>query len=135
VVAQPLTTYCALYASVLADTGPRSTTLDDIDIQVLDCRRPDPAHHDPEFPSVHNCARFLGLAEILGYFDKARLVVNRANSGSDVAQLRTTLGIPVSGRVLSSGKLVVEAANQGTSVFALDPLRKDQFSSQGVLSR
>jgi pilus assembly protein CpaE len=128
-VARTLKTYCALYDFVLADTGP---TLDDINIQVLEAADQILLVTTPELPSIHNCARFLELAKTLGYFDKVRLVVNRANSGVDVAALQQTLGLPMFGRIVSSGKLVVEAANRGTSVFALDPDEHNQFTQDVV---
>jgi pilus assembly protein CpaE len=128
-VAQSLKTYCALYDYVLADTGP---TLDEINVQVLDAADRILLVTTPELPSIHNCARFLELAKTLGYLEKVRLVVNRANSGVDVAALQQTLGLPMFGRIVSSGKLVVEAANRGTAVFALDPAEHDQFTKDVV---
>ena len=129
IVAQTLRTYCALYDYVLADTGP---TLDDINVQVLDVADQILLVTTPELPSIHNCARFLELAKTLGYLEKVRLVVNRANSGVDVAALQQTLHLPMFGRIVSSGKLVVEAANRGTAVFALDPAEHDQFTKDVV---
>jgi pilus assembly protein CpaE len=124
-VRESLRTYCALYDYVLADTGP---TLEEINLHVLDAADQILLVTTPELASIHNCARFLSLAQSLGHFDKVRLIVNRANSGVDVQALRETLRIPVFGRIVSSGKLVVEAANEGTSVFALDPEEHDQFT-------
>jgi len=128
-VAQSLRMYCSLYEYVLVDTGP---TLDDINLQVLDVADQVLLVTTPELASIHNCARFLGLAEILGYADKVRLVVNRANSGVNLDALRRTLKLPVFGRLVSSGRLVVEAANQGTSVFTVDPGEQDPFTRDVV---
>ncbi|MDQ3811019.1 MAG: AAA family ATPase [Chloroflexota bacterium] len=128
-VGQSLRTYCALYDYVLADTGP---TLEDINLQVLDVADEILLVTTPELASIHNCARFLALAQTLGHFDKVRLVVNRANSGVDVDALQETLKVPVYSRLVSSGKLVVDAANQGTSVFTIDPGEQDQFTRDVV---
>jgi Flp pilus assembly CpaE family ATPase len=118
-----------LYDYVLADTGP---TLDEINLEILQAADRILLVTTPELTSIHNCARFLGLAETLGYLQKVQLVVNRANSGVDLDALQGTLGIPVFSRLISSGKLVVDAANQGTSVFARDPGEHDQFTQNIV---
>ncbi len=60
-------------------------------------------------------------------------MVNRANSGVDLVALQhTQAGDPSGWSHRQPGKLVVEAANQGTSVFLLDAAEQDQFTKDLV---
>jgi pilus assembly protein CpaE len=125
VVARTITTYKSLYEYVLVDTGP---SLDDINLQILDA-----ADHillvvTPELTAIHNCSRFLVLSETLGYSDKISLVLNRANSGIDSDAIVRTLKVPIMSRIVSSGRLVVEAANAGKSIMQMDPLHKQPIT-------
>ena len=125
VVARSIITYKSLFEYVLVDTGP---SLDDINLQILDAADRILLVATPELTAIHNCSRFLVLAETLGYSDKISLVLNRANSGIDGDSIAHTLQVPILSRVVSAGKLVVEAANAGTSIIQMDPLQREQIT-------
>ena len=82
----------------------------------------------PEMGALHNTARFLGLAERLGHTDKISLVLNRSNSGISSDDLQRTLGIPVACGVVSAGRMMLDAVNGGTTLFAMDPMRKERIT-------
>jgi pilus assembly protein CpaE len=125
VVARTITTYKSLYEYVLVDTGP---SLDDINLQILDAADHILLVATPELTAIHNCSRFLVLSETLGYSDKISLVLNRANSGIDSDAIVQTLQVPIMSRIVSSGRLVVEAANAGKSIMQMDPLQKEPIT-------
>src|SRR6185295_6635671 len=78
--------------------------------------------------ALHNTARFLGIAERLRYTDKLTLVLNRSNSGIGADALQRTLGIPVARGVVSAGKMMLDAVNEGTTLFAMDPTRRERIT-------
>ena len=82
----------------------------------------------PEMPSIHATQRFLEVASTIGYAEKTKLVVNRAATGIDVASLQHSFNVPISARIVSDGRQVVRAANEGTSLFVLDPNKKQQIT-------
>ena len=125
VVARTIVTYKSLYEYVLVDTGP---SLDDINLQILDAADQILLVATPELTAIHNCSRFLVLAETLGYGNKISLVLNRANSGIDGDAIVRTLQVPIMSRIVSSGRLVVEAANAGKSIMQMDPLHKEPIT-------
>ena len=125
VVARTITTYKSLYEYVLVDTGP---SLDDINLQILDAADHILLVATPELTAIHNCSRFLVLSETLGYSDKISLVLNRANSGIDSDAIVQTLQVPIMSRIVSSGRLVVEAANAGKSIMQMDPLHREPIT-------
>jgi pilus assembly protein CpaE len=129
VVARTIITYKSLYEYVLVDTGP---SLDDINLQILDAADHILLVATPELTAIHNCSRFLVLAETLGYSDKISLVLNRANSGIDGDSIVQTLQVPILSRIVSAGRLVVEAANAGTSIMQMDPLRREPITHDFV---
>jgi Flp pilus assembly CpaE family ATPase len=54
------------------------------------------------------------------------VILNRADSGVEIEALEQRLGIRFAARIRSSGKLVVQAANEGTSLFVKDArMRQD----------
>ena len=78
--------------------------------------------------ALHNTARFLGLAERLGLADKLSLILNRSNSGIDTEDLSRMLGMPVACGVVSAGRMMLEAVNEGTTLFAMDPARRERIT-------
>jgi Flp pilus assembly CpaE family ATPase len=82
----------------------------------------------PEMPSIHATRRLLDLAGPLGYLSKMSLVVNRATSGIDVASVQHSFDVPIAARIVSDGRQVVRAANEGTSLFVLDPRKKQEIT-------
>jgi pilus assembly protein CpaE len=125
VVARTITTYKSLYEYVLVDTGP---SLDDINLQILDAADRILLVATPELTAIHNCSRFLVLSETLGYSDRISLVLNRANSGIDSDSIAQTLRVPIVSRIVSAGRLVVEAANAGKSIMQMDPLQREPIT-------
>ncbi len=80
-------------------------------------------------PSIEEMnARLLEVASTIGYAEKTKLVVNRAATGIDVASLQHSFNVPISARIVSDGRQVVRAANEGTSLFVLDPNKKQQIT-------
>ncbi|HEV7664544.1 MAG TPA: hypothetical protein VGQ62_13470, partial [Chloroflexota bacterium] len=71
---------------------------------------------------------FLGLAERLGHSDKISLVLNRSNSGIGSEDLQRTLGIPVVCGIVSAGRMMLDAVNEGTTLFAMDPGRRERIT-------
>jgi pilus assembly protein CpaE len=68
-----------------------------------------------EITNIKNIRLFLGLAEQLGYSDKLRLVLNRADSayGIRVSDIEHSIGRKVDHSVVSDGRTVVYALNRG----------------------
>jgi pilus assembly protein CpaE len=68
-----------------------------------------------EITNIKNIRLFLGLAEQLGYSDKLRLVLNRADSayGIRVSDIEHSIGRKVDHSIVSDGRTVVYALNRG----------------------
>jgi pilus assembly protein CpaE len=68
-----------------------------------------------EITNIKNIRLFLGLAEQLGYSDKLRLVLNRADSayGIRVSDIEHSIGRKVDHTIVSDGRTVVYALNRG----------------------
>ncbi len=98
-----------------------SSSLDELNLSILDAVDRILLVTTPEVPAIHNAHRFLEIAHRLGYTKKMSLLLNRAESGVDLDSLEKSLKLPVAARIASAGRMMVEAANQGKSVFAVDP--------------
>ena len=68
-----------------------------------------------EITNIKNMRLFLGLADQLGYGEKLRLVLNRADSayGIRVADIEHSIGRKVDHTIVSDGRTVVYALNRG----------------------
>jgi pilus assembly protein CpaE len=68
-----------------------------------------------EITSIKNIRLFLEVAEKLGYDDKIRLVLNRADTtlGIRVADVEHSIGRKVDNTIVSDGRAVVYALNRG----------------------
>jgi len=68
-----------------------------------------------EMTSIKNIRLFLEVAETLGYQDKIRLVLNRADTtlGIRVADVEHSIGRKVDNTIVSDGRAVVYALNRG----------------------
>ncbi|HEY8478029.1 MAG TPA: hypothetical protein VIN09_14300, partial [Chloroflexota bacterium] len=117
-VARAIATYKVLFDDVIVDTRP---SFDEATLKILDAADRILLVTTPELSACHNTARFLGIAESLGYSHKLTLIVNRANSGIDMEALQETLGMTVSAKIVSAGRIVVDAASQGIPLFLKDP--------------
>ena len=117
--------YRSLYEHVIVDC---SAALDELNLDLLEKATRILLLVTPEMGAVHNTARFLALAHRLGYHDKISLVLNRSNSGIGADDLQRTLGMPVACGVVSAGRMMLDAVNEGTTLFAMDPLRRERIT-------
>jgi MinD-like ATPase involved in chromosome partitioning or flagellar assembly len=117
--------YRSLYEHVIVDT---SSSLDELNLDLLEAATNILLVVTPEMGAMHNTARFLGLAERLGHTAKIRLLLNRSNSGISAVDLERTLGISVACGVVSAGRMMVDAVNEGTTIFAMDPPRRERIT-------
>ncbi|HEY3060086.1 MAG TPA: P-loop NTPase [Chloroflexota bacterium] len=117
--------YRSLYEHVVVDT---QSSLDELNLDLLEAATRILLVVTPEMGALHNTARFLGLAERLRYTDKLTLVLNRSNSGIGAEALQRTLGIPVGSGVVSAGRMMLDAVNEGTTLIAMDPTRRERIT-------
>jgi len=117
--------YRSLYEHVIVDTA---SSLDELNLDLLESATRILLVVTPEMGALHNTARFLGLAERLGHTDKISLVLNRSNSGISAEDLQRTLGIGVACGVVSAGRMMLDAVNEGTTLFARDPSRRERIT-------
>jgi pilus assembly protein CpaE len=68
-----------------------------------------------EITNIKNIRLFLEVAEQLGYGDRLKLVLNRADSafGIRVADVENSVGRKIDHQVVSDGRTVVYALNRG----------------------
>jgi Flp pilus assembly CpaE family ATPase len=107
------------------DTHP---SFDELNLQVLDVVDRILVVCTPEISTTHNTSRFLEVAQVLDYAHKLTLVLNRSNSGVRIDAMESTLGLPISATIVSAGRAVVDAANQGMSMFTKDPQMGEQVT-------
>jgi len=117
--------YRSLYEHVVIDT---QSSLDELNLDLLEAATRILLVTTPEMGALHNTARFLGLAERLHYADKLTLVLNRSNSGIGADALQRTLGIPVACGMVSAGRMMLDAVNEGATLFAMDPTRRERIT-------
>jgi pilus assembly protein CpaE len=117
--------YRSLYEHVIVDCA---ATLDELNLDLLEAATRVLLVVTPEMGALHNTARFLGLAERLTLTNKLKLVLNRSNSGISAEDLQRTLGIPVACGVVSAGRLMLDAVNEGTTLFTMDPTRRERIT-------
>src|SRR5712691_12501050 len=121
--------YRSLYEHVIVDTAP---ALDELNLDLLENATRILLVVTPEMGALHNTARFLGLAERLGISNKLSLVLNRSNSGISSDDLQRTLGISVASGVVSAGRMMLDAVNEGTTLIAMDPGRRERITQDLV---
>jgi pilus assembly protein CpaE len=109
-VLHALATYRAFFDYIIVDTH---STFNEMNLQILEVADRILLVTTPEISAIHNTARFLAIADALGYTKKISLILNRANSGIQLAALEQQLGTQISATVVSSGKIVVDASNRG----------------------
>lgn len=117
--------YRSLYEHVIVDCA---ASLDELNLDLLESATRILLVVTPEMGALHNTARFLGLAERLGQSDKISLVLNRSNSGINTEDLSRMLGMPVACGVVSAGRMMLDAVNEGTTLFAMDPTRRERIT-------
>jgi pilus assembly protein CpaE len=94
------------------------SSLDEMTLQIFDAVDQILLVSTPEVSALANTSRFLAIAEDLGYQEKVSLVINRANTGVDVVSLERALEMRVAATIVSAGVQVVQAANEGVSIFS-----------------
>ena len=78
----------------------------------------------PEVGALRNSSQFLELARELGLGNVIKVIVNRANHGIRVADMESSLGLPVSATVVSNGPRAVIASNEGRPIITKFPREK-----------
>jgi pilus assembly protein CpaE len=124
-VVRAIASYRALFDHVIVDTH---SALDEMNLQVLDAADRILLITTPEISAVHHTSRFLEISSALGLSSRITLVLNRSNSGIRLAALEEQLGLPIAGTIVSNGKVVVEAANHGVSLFDRDPSEEEEVT-------
>lgn len=117
--------YRSLYEHVIVDCA---ASLDELNLDLLESATRILLVVTPEMGALHNTARFLGLAERLGHSEKISLILNRSNSGISAEDLSRMLGMPVACGVVSAGRMMLDAVNEGTTLFAMDPTRRERIT-------
>jgi pilus assembly protein CpaE len=121
--------YRSLYEHVIVDTA---AALDELNLDLLESATRILLVVTPEMGALHNTARFLGLAQRLGISQKLSLVLNRSNSGISSEDLQRTLGMPVASGIVSAGRMMLDAVNEGTTLIAMDPGRRERITQDLV---
>jgi pilus assembly protein CpaE len=103
---------------VVVDTG---ASLDEHVVEVLDVADRILLVTTPELGALRSSLEVVNLAPTLGWREKLRLVVNRANVGVAVSQVEQMLGLPVTASIVSAEAQAVAAANLGKPMLLLDP--------------
>ena len=78
----------------------------------------------PEVGALRNSSQFLDLARELGLGNVIRVIVNRANHGIKVADMASSLGLPVAATVVSNGPKAIIASNEGHPLVTKFPKEK-----------
>jgi pilus assembly protein CpaE len=125
IVAGAITAYRTLFDFVIVDTAP---SLNEFNLQLLDAADQIILVATVDVSALYNTRRLMDIAEQVGYAQKTRLVLNRADTGvaTDLAEANLKLRASVS--LPSAGRLVVDAANRGTPVLLGDRLHEYVFS-------
>jgi pilus assembly protein CpaE len=120
----------ATFDFVIVDTPP---TLGEMTLQILDVAQQILLVTTPELAAVHNSARFLRIADAIGYASKISIVLNRANSGIPTELLEEHLALSARVTLPSAGRLVVDAANRGVPLMAVSELDGNDEMMRGLL--
>ena len=86
----------------------------------------------PEVGAVRNSAQFLELARELGLGNVVKVIVNRANHGIRMADMESSLGLPVAATIVSNGPKSVIASNEGRPIVTKFPREKISDDLHGV---
>jgi pilus assembly protein CpaE len=107
---------------VIVDTH---SSFDETNLQLLEMADRIVLVTTPEVGATYNTARFVNLADTLGYRDKLMLVLNRSESGITPEAVEKNLGTRLEATVVSAGRRAVSAANRGVPLVVEDT-RKEQ---------
>jgi pilus assembly protein CpaE len=86
----------------------------------------------PEVGAIRNSSQFLELARELGLANGVRVIVNRANHGIKLADMETSLGMPVAATVVSNGPKAIIASNEGHPIVTKYPRERISDDLHGV---
>jgi pilus assembly protein CpaE len=115
--------YRSLFDYIVIDTR---TSFDEATLQVLDVADRIVLVTTPEIGAVYQTARFLEVADALGYKDRVSLVVNRAGSGLDLKSVEDNIGAPIAASIVSAGRAVLAAGNHGKPLLLDDAQSKEK---------
>jgi pilus assembly protein CpaE len=110
-----------------------SPSMDEMNLQILDVADVILLVATPEVAAITNTARFLEVARRVGYDRKLRVVLNRANSGINVATIEETLNCKIACSLVSDGRAAVESANDGVPLLIGDPQARRPLT-RGIVS-
>jgi MinD-like ATPase involved in chromosome partitioning or flagellar assembly/CheY-like chemotaxis protein len=122
--------YRTVYDFVIVNMN---SSLDEMNLQILDVADVILLVTTPEVTAITNTARFLEVARRVGYDRKLRVILNRANSGINLATIEETLDCKVTCRLVSDGRSAVGSANEGIPLLIGDPEARLPLT-QGVVS-
>jgi pilus assembly protein CpaE len=129
-VGRAIAAYRSRFDVVLVDAPPN---LGEVTLQLLDLSQQVFLVTTPEITAGHNSARFLRIAEAIGYTDKIITILNRANAGVRVELMQEHLQVNISVTLPSVGRMVVDSANQGVPLLSTaDPATTEEFT-RGLL--
>jgi pilus assembly protein CpaE len=120
-----LPVYATLFDHVVVNM---STVLDELNLSILDAAHRILVVTTPEMPAALNTARFMEVAAKLKLAEKASIVLNRADSGTHAETIQEHLSLQFAARLPSAGRMVVQAANEGTSLFVADPHLRQEIT-------
>jgi pilus assembly protein CpaE len=120
-----LPVYASLFDHVVVNM---STVLDEFNLSILDAAQRILVVTTPEMPSALNTARFMEVAAKLKLAEKASIILNRADSGTHADTIQQHLALQFAARLPSAGRMVVQAANEGTSLFVADPHLRQEIT-------
>jgi pilus assembly protein CpaE len=129
-VGRAISAYRPKFDVIIVDAPPN---LGEVTLQLLDLSEQVLLVTTPEITAGHNSARFLKIAEAIGYSDKIVPVLNRANSGLKLDMMEEHLGIKVQIALPSVGKLVVESANQGLPILSTADQESNEEFTRGLI--
>ena len=89
----------------------------------------------PDLPAIRAAVQLAEVATELGIRDRLSVVVNRANSGVSVADIKRAVGSPAIAQIRSGGMLFVKAANVGRTVIDLFPREKVSADFEALADR
>jgi pilus assembly protein CpaE len=129
-VGRAIAAYRSRFDVVIVDAPPN---LGEATLQLLDLSQQVFLVTTPEITAGHNSARFLRIAEAIGYTDKIITILNRANAGVRMELMQEHLQVSISVTLPSVGRLVVDSANQGVPLLSTaDPGTTEEFT-RGLL--
>ncbi|MGA2513175.1 MAG: AAA family ATPase [Candidatus Limnocylindrales bacterium] len=120
-VAEEITAACRVYDWVIVDMHPDYGPLNQAIFERAD-RIVVPV--TPDVPAIRAAVQFREVAIELGIHNRLAIVVNRANSGTSVANMERTVGLPALAEVRSAGLTFVRSANEGRSAVERFPKEK-----------